>query len=204
MNDVCGNIFWLYCTKTNGCVHQTFCCIAWMSRGRSHSLARNAPVAVISSKDNQAHSTSIFMSYLHLYDLYTTLSESCIPFQTNRHALSHRNGVCVMVNRSPHPTCPNLDSTDLYDAALDSIPWAMKLANTCVHCVVLHVCLKGVQPCATSLCGMNIFTHCWIDGDQKSFIWMKSEQWTVDRQVLMDNEYLGHTKWNIRTTEGGK
>lgn len=45
-------------------------------------------------KVNRAHSTSIFMSYLHLHDLCTTLSESCIPFQTNRRALSHRNGVC--------------------------------------------------------------------------------------------------------------
>lgn len=104
MNDVHGNIFCLYCTKTNGCVHQTFCCIAWMSRGRPHSLARNAPAAVKSSKGNQAHSTSIFMSYLHLHDLYTTLSESCIPFQTNRHALSHRKGVCVCVcDGEPQP-----------------------------------------------------------------------------------------------------
>ena len=101
-----------------------------------------------SSKGNQTHSTSIFMSCLHLHDLNTTLSASCTLFQTNR---QRTKTVCVMVNCSPRPTCPNLDSADLYQAALVNMPWGMKLPNICDCFVWL---------CDCSLCEDEQEEHC--------------------------------------------
>lgn len=38
----------------------------------------------------------------------------------------HTEPVCVMVDYSPHPTCPILDSSDLYHAGLVNMPRAIE------------------------------------------------------------------------------
>lgn len=156
-----------------------------------------------SSKGNQTHSTSIFMSCLHLHDLNTTLSASCTLFQTNR---QHTKTVCVMVNCSPRPTCPNLDSADLYQAALVNMPWGMKLPNICDCfvwlCDCLCVCLKGVQPCGTSLhCMHNSIVRLmetgsyslqWsmIDGQWQTSADRQRQHWTFKDQVGHQNNWM--------------
>lgn len=87
---------------------------------------------------------------------------------------------------SPLPTCTIPDRTDLYQAALVNMPWGMKLAN------ILYPSCAGyshvVCPC------INIFTLNWIDGDQTSLIWMRSE-WHLKM------EYPKSWRWEI---EGGR
>lgn len=83
----------------------------------------------------------------HIYICMTSIQpyqKSCILFQTNRHAQSHRHGLCEL--QPPHPTCPNPDSADLYQAVLVNMPWGMKLANICAHCV--WGCSHVGCPCA--------------------------------------------------------
>lgn len=146
MNDVHGNIFSLYCTKTNGCAHQIFFCIVWISRGWPYSLARNAPATWNPPKVTK-HTAHLYSCHSYICMTSTQIYQKALSSfrQTDMH--QHTRIVCVTVNCSPHLTCPNLDSADLYQAALVNMPWAMKLANICVRFVWLHsclcVCLKG-------------------------------------------------------------
>lgn len=136
-----------------------------MSRGWLHFLARNAPASVRFSYGDQTHCTSISMSYLHLTDLFKTLSVSCISLQTNTCRQTHGNGVGDNGLR-PHPTCPNLDRADLYHIV--NMP---KVWNRHTHVAYrMHVCV-----CFWDLCALM---HSRIDGDRKPFNRMRVD----DRQ----------------------
>lgn len=181
MNDVCENVFWiLYKDK---CMSSLNILLHSVNKQRlaRFSITQCTCSPEILLKGNQAHSTSIFMSYLHLHDLHTTLSESCFPSRQTD-TLHHTETVCVKVNCSTHPTCPNQDRTDLYQAVLVNMPRAMKLANICVV-VCVFVCVpEGLRPS-----GISFFPHEHLHalsdyGDQKSFIW--SEWWTVHDSSL--------------------
>lgn len=130
MNVVPGNVFFLCCTKTNGCVHQTFCCIARMNRGCTCSPSCNAPAdcAILQRKHQHVSASVIFTSEWPLHNLIRKL------YSPSRQTETHYHTDTVCVNCSPHPNFPNLDSTDLYQAALVNMPWGMKLANIRAHC----------------------------------------------------------------------
>lgn len=136
MNDVHGIVF----SFTVQIQTQVFCCIAWTGRGWPHSMARNAPAADILFKDNHAHNTSILMSYLHPHGFYTTL-ESCIPFQRNRHAITHGNCVCYGELRPPHHLSKSGQHWPL-SASLSQHALSYETRKlVCIRFVWLHLCM---------------------------------------------------------------
>lgn len=161
----------------------------WMNRGWPQSLARNAPAAVKSSKGSQAHSTSIFMSYLHLHDLYTTLSEKLYSLPDKQTRTITQAWFVWTAAPTPHLS----KSGQRWPLSGSLSQYALRY-ETGKHMCPLCV---GLQPCGTSLRCTIIFTHCRIDGDQKSVIWMKREWWT-DRCWRVKNT-LDVKKWNTRT-----
>lgn len=147
-----------------------------MKRGRTCPLACSAPADVKSSKCSQAHSTSI-----HLHDLCTALSESCIPFQTNRIPLSHSH-TCPWT-AAPTPTFPDPDSADLYQAALVNMPWGRKLANILAHrawgAAIWHVPVLAWKssPVIRSIVPRSHLFGWWVNDGQAGTDWQQIS-WT--------------------------
>lgn len=154
------------CTKANGCVLLQS---VNERKVESNPVARDAPAAVKSSEGNRAHSTSIFMSYLHLHDLHTSLSESCIPFQTNRFALSHRNAMCEL---QPPQTPPVQTWTAL---TFIRLPQSIcpELCNWHTHCMCQVCVMKEVAALWDTLMHHWYLPALLTDEDQVSSIGLK-------------------------------
>lgn len=104
----------------------------------------------------------------------------------------HPDAACV--NCSPRPTCPNPDSADLYQAALVNMPWGMKLANICARCVWGEAMWDVLIP--------HEYRCAWrIDGDQKSFIWVKAE-WLTELSISVNLNVADIQMWKITITQG--
>lgn len=116
-------------TKTNGCVHQIFRFMSWLSRGWPNSLHWNPPK--VTAPTPHVCSCPIYICAWPLYDLIRKpYSPPDRQTDTQFHTETQRDMADCRLR--PHHTCPNVDSTDLYQAALVNMPRAMTPANICV------------------------------------------------------------------------
>lgn len=123
-----------------------FCCIVWKTTGYTCSLACNAPVGT---------------SKHVIFPFPSTVKKK------TKQKPSHTDTVCVRLQPTPH----------LYKSG-PHWPLAGSLGQYALRCetgkhIVPFLC--AVQPRGVSLACINIFTLNWIDGDQASVIWMRSE-----------------------------
>lgn len=126
----------------------------------------------------QAHSASIFMSYLHLHDLYATLSEKL--YSPCRQTDTHDHTDMVVCELQPPP--PHLSKTGQHWPLSGSLSQYALRYETGKHMRPLGAgCSHVGRPHATRVSSRIDFIH-------------PDEEWTIDGQVLTDNGYLGHSK----------
>lgn len=175
MNDVHGNIFCLYCTKTNvECAHQTFCCTVRMNRGWPCLLAHTAP-AIWNPPKVTSHAAHLYSC--HAYICMTSAQPYHQAVPSSRHTVNapkYKNGVC---NGELWPP-PHLSKSGQHWPLSGSLSQYALRYETAKHmwlfCMIacLFVCVPRGSAAMWDLLTLQAHLHCQIDGDWKLFIIM--------------------------------